>query len=379
MRRPRLNASPRSIAGFTLVELLVVIAIIGVLMGLLLPAVQAAREAARGNTCRNNLKQLTTALINYDSQLKKLPGLINEIPNRASAKNQQGQYASGRRVSWAVMTFPYAEQQPLWDLWTQQFNGVNDPSINETFTPELTGMQCPSDEPDGPGSPACSYVANAGQAMGDASRNGDPSNPNACGPSPAGPICERLEYAANGVFFDQNRRSGSGWFNQADNREQNNPLQASLDSIQAGDGTSKTFLLAENVNAVSYTYTANDSALPDSLGYFGFVWANRADTNNYNSIVYPATVQRVNGGLSQDIVSPTTLGEINEPLAYPSSNHPQGVNIGFADGHVVFVGDTIDGRVYAQMMTTKYKRSKFFDAASNTPDRKLPQPSESDL
>jgi prepilin-type processing-associated H-X9-DG protein len=90
-------------------------------------------------------------------------------------------------------------------------------------------------------------------------------------------------------------------------------------------------------------------------------------------------VQRVNGALSADIISPSSLGELNEPLAYPSSNHPQGVNIAFADGHVVFVGDSIQSRVYAQFMTTKYKRSKFFDAASSTADRKLPQPSESDL
>ena len=65
--------------GFTLVELLVVIAIIGTLVALLLPAVQAARETARGNTCRNNMKQLQLALTNMDSTLKRLPGYATAL------------------------------------------------------------------------------------------------------------------------------------------------------------------------------------------------------------------------------------------------------------------------------------------------------------
>src|SRR5206468_4431948 len=67
--------------GFTLVELLVVIAIIGTLVALLLPAVQSARETARGNTCRNNMKQLQLALTNMDSTLRRLPGYVEEIFN----------------------------------------------------------------------------------------------------------------------------------------------------------------------------------------------------------------------------------------------------------------------------------------------------------
>ena len=89
----------RKTPGFTLVELLVVISIIGTLVALLLPAVQSARETARNNTCKNNIKQLSTALMNMDASQRKLPGYVNAVysPNTPSV---------GRRASWVVMAFP---------------------------------------------------------------------------------------------------------------------------------------------------------------------------------------------------------------------------------------------------------------------------------
>ncbi len=159
------TVSDRKRAAFTLVELLVVIAIIGTLVALLLPAVQSARETARGNTCRNNLKQLMTALTLMDVQLKKLPGYVNEVSDPSSPITN-GMHTSGRRASWVVMCFPYMEQNASWDRWTSDF-GTPPGDINaRAMTPAIEFLTCPSDAPDTLTEPWLNYVGNAGQAFG---------------------------------------------------------------------------------------------------------------------------------------------------------------------------------------------------------------------
>ncbi len=109
--------------GFTLVELLVVIAIIGVLVALLLPAVQAAREAARRMQCSNNLKQLGLALQNYHDVFQSLPfGARARCVSTTTNANacpvvaSQGVKTQGWGPSWLVSILPFAEQKPLSDL-----------------------------------------------------------------------------------------------------------------------------------------------------------------------------------------------------------------------------------------------------------------------
>ncbi|MDR2754132.1 MAG: DUF1559 domain-containing protein, partial [Planctomycetaceae bacterium] len=98
--------------GFTLVELLVVVAIIGVLIALLLPAVQAAREAARRSQCINNLKQIMLAVHNYHDTNKKLPS--HGFGSPLDSTNQMNGPGNGCRLNALVPLMPFMEQNGVW-------------------------------------------------------------------------------------------------------------------------------------------------------------------------------------------------------------------------------------------------------------------------
>ena len=128
---------PATRRAFTLVELLVVIAIIGILVALLLPAVQAAREAARRAQCTNNLKQLGLALQNYHSAKKEFPpGMMRDL---AGGK---GNYADPR-FSVHGLLLPYMENQPLYDQlnWKSSWETNVHTAVRRTKIPEFL---CPS-------------------------------------------------------------------------------------------------------------------------------------------------------------------------------------------------------------------------------------------
>ena len=137
-------------SGFTLVELLVVIAIIGTLMGLLLPAVQSAREAGRRNTCSNNLSQLGKAVVSFDGQRNFIPGWCNANIFTGSA--------TGSMYGWPVMLLPNLERRDVYRA--AENNGGT--LISGSHTPYLDLLNCPSTPPDSTSSPSLAYAGNCG-------------------------------------------------------------------------------------------------------------------------------------------------------------------------------------------------------------------------
>ncbi len=139
--------SARPKEGFTLIELLVVISIIGVLIALLLPAVQAAREAARRAQCVNNLKQIGLALFNYENSIGAFPpGYIDYQNNPIYTPDLD----MGPGWGWAAMSLPYIEQQPLYNSinFSLGITVTSNPATAANSTAVVTSLavfQCPSD------------------------------------------------------------------------------------------------------------------------------------------------------------------------------------------------------------------------------------------
>lgn len=133
-------------SGFTLIELLVVIAIIAILIALLLPAVQQARESARRTQCRNNMKQLGLALMNYESNNQCFPPSRINLSTGGSAPNLTTPpfpVGSVYQQSWPVMCMPQLDQAPLYNQYNANLNWY-DASNDAVTTTKLSAFLCPS-------------------------------------------------------------------------------------------------------------------------------------------------------------------------------------------------------------------------------------------
>lgn len=147
LRPDRSGLRTATAVGFTLIELLVAIAVIGILIGLLLPAVQAAREAARLVQCKNNLKQVALACHNYETAFKVLPGyggeaggfLIRQLPGHTRTRQGGG--------NWITQALPFMERKTLAEqigsLASHQ-SPATVPNVQEAVSAPVEGLICPT-------------------------------------------------------------------------------------------------------------------------------------------------------------------------------------------------------------------------------------------
>ena len=321
--------------GFTLVELLIVIAIIGTLMALLLPAIQGVREEARRAECANNLRQLGIATQNYVSNPKgQFPGWMQyqKLASSNIADPYRNNAQDGRMlVSWAAKLLPELDNQSLWEqLLTNNNNpsGSGSPNFNYLKPPVVSVFICPSDERPVTESGFLTYVANAG--IPDTDFSG--------------------ENKANGLFF-----------NQAD-PESSRALSVRFPS-DLPDGSQTTLMYSENVHkddAISSNINNNwlcsngwtsSSQLQQTEQAFGMTWvyvsgsANNPSASDLDS----ETFQPFN----KDTRSNSSKAYMEAGVAFrrPASSHPNVFNAVFAGGNMRPISETIEYRVYQQLMT----------------------------
>ena len=302
--------------GFTIIELLVVIAVISLLVALLLPAVQAAREAAWRVQCANNLKQIGLALQTYNDAFGTLP------PGRKG-------WGWG---TWQLFVLPYVEQQPLFNAYNQLGDSLNDVTsdsyllymgpANETVTTtRLMTFTCPTASPNAPLEEVTSH--NCGCNYGNTDIYAD-SN-------------------LNGVVF-----AGAPFGDIGADPTKPSSGTPTVAFAQLRDGTSNTMLVAELVQGQGSdlrgftwygptsgyaSYLGPNSALPDVLTEPG-------------QCVYPFST-------NPPCIWSGPLDQLPVVLAARSFHPAGGVNIVMADGGVHFVKNQVDLSVWRALSTTQ--------------------------
>jgi prepilin-type N-terminal cleavage/methylation domain-containing protein/prepilin-type processing-associated H-X9-DG protein len=324
--------------GFTLVELLVVIAIIGMLVALLVPAVNSARATARKNTCLSNMQQLGKGVINYETNKQRLPGYVEPVKavgnsgigyvewvptnsdpqfvdsiSRLVTGTNQKEAKLRSQISWAAHLLPFVDRNELWDNLQKA-----DASAEQRRVVPIDFFICPDDTDirSTANAAGLSYIVNTG------AWDFEPNSNEFHGPS------ENGDTKDNGLFH--NRVHGN--------------VTTRMSDIQ--DGQSTTLMISENVHknpTYSWLGVAYENPGEQQLG---MVW-----------VVNPRPESRCDGNDHQYNfkAEPDVLNFFeNSPcFARPYAIHSSTFNVIFADGHGTALSPDIDYMVYQQILTPR--------------------------
>lgn len=289
-------------AGFTLVELLVVIAIIGILIALLLPAVQAAREAARRSQCTNHLKQIGLALANYESSFKVYPpGRVGCDSDGPGAKVLVYQRTG---TSGFVMLLPSVEQQALYDKfdfsngpWPADTSNWNAGGNIDVIAQRVPTYLCPSDNSEPTKNFSNNVAATGNYAFVTGTR----------GPSLR--LDNLVKYDNTGIFYYL-----------------------------------KAHRIADVLDGLTNTMFVGEVIEPHT-GPSSNIWSYASVHTNCQR----STENPINTSPGEGVVYTSgTWGRVNGAFA---SRHPGGANFVFGDGHVSFLSETIDLESYRALST----------------------------
>lgn len=337
--------------GFTLVELLVVIAIIGILIGMLLPAVQQVRESARRIDCANNLRQIGLATHNYESAHRQLP------PGYTSYSTSDGSVASGVFIDgstwdagpgwgWATYLLPYFDQQNIFDgidisqpIWAAKHRDLVNKPIGTFLCPSSSGPEGTVEvvddseqafSPDGDPLQLgrSHYVASHGQE----------SCWGECGAALRGTVFTDIYSAITkeiGIFGDVSRVADGPFY-------RNSKTKLS----EFGDGTSNTICFGEHSSRLSDKTWVG--VVPGATIHPQFA----SPENGPDGAATMVLVHAGPSGGELDITGSPIIHPINFPTYHVGqmfAEHPGGGNICLGDGSVHFFNETIDLFTFAEL------------------------------